>query len=163
MERVDNQAKGKVPAAGTTNRSNRQIREDDPAVKVPVRVKAGAAVADRDRAAARDVVAVEIVQLEFNPNKEQSQKQLIRGSGMRGVPILSTANPMPTVVRCRHRTASRRHLPMMTVRWLLPVAHTPVSVVSSPPVNEEYYSPPRDLMISKGRSMRCNTPAATLP
>ena len=70
MERVDNQAKGKVPAAGTTNRSNRQIREDDPAVKVPVRVKAGAAVADRDRAAARDVVAVEIVQLKFSPNKE---------------------------------------------------------------------------------------------
>jgi hypothetical protein len=73
MERVDNQAKGEAPAAGTTNRSNRQIRKKDPAVKVSARVKAGAVVADRDRAAARDVVAVEIVQLKFNPNKEGSQ------------------------------------------------------------------------------------------
>ena len=72
MERVDNQAKGEAPAAGTANRPHHQIREDDPAVKVPARVKAGAAVVDRDRdrAAAQDVVAVEIVQLKFSPNKE---------------------------------------------------------------------------------------------
>ena len=73
MERVDNQAKGRVPAAGTANRSHRQTREGDAAVKVPARVKAGAAVVDRDRAAAQDVVAVEIVQLKLSPNKKGSQ------------------------------------------------------------------------------------------
>jgi hypothetical protein len=65
MERVDNQVNGKVPAAETDNRSNRQISEDDATVKAPARVKAGAARADRDKAAARNVAAVEIVQLKI--------------------------------------------------------------------------------------------------
>ena len=73
MERVDNQAKGEAPATGTANRSQHQIREDDPAVKVPARVKSGVAATDRDGAAARDVVAVVIVQLKVNPNKDGSQ------------------------------------------------------------------------------------------
>jgi hypothetical protein len=68
MERVDNQAKGAAPAAGTANRPHHQIRADDPAVKVPARVKA----TGMDGAAARDVVAVVIVQLKFNPSKDGS-------------------------------------------------------------------------------------------
>jgi len=84
MERVDNQAKGEAPAAGTANRSYRQIREDDPAVKVPARVKAGVAAADRDGAAARDVVAVVIVQLKVNPNKEKTIMPGLNRSGPRG-------------------------------------------------------------------------------
>jgi len=68
MERVDNQAKGAAPAAGTANRPHHQIRADDPAVKVPARVKA----TGMDGAAARDVVAVVIVQLKFYPNKDGS-------------------------------------------------------------------------------------------
>jgi len=85
MERADNQVKGKVPAAGTTNRSNRRISKDDAAVKAPAKVKAGAAVADRDRAAARDVAAVEIVQLKINPNKEDTITPGLDRSGPRGV------------------------------------------------------------------------------
>ena len=57
MERVDNQAEDRVPAAKTASRPNRKIKEEDAAVEVPARVKAGVAVVDRDRAEAQDAVA----------------------------------------------------------------------------------------------------------
>jgi hypothetical protein len=60
MDRVDNQAGDKVPAARTAQRADRMASV---AVGVPVRVKAKAkvAVADREKAAARDGVAVNIL------------------------------------------------------------------------------------------------------
>ncbi len=60
MERVDNQAEDRVPAAKMANRSNRKVKEEDAAVAVAARVKAGVAVADRDKAVARDAVAVAV-------------------------------------------------------------------------------------------------------
>ena len=60
-ERVNDQAEDRVLAAKTANRSNRKIREESVAVAVPARVKAGVVVVDRDRAVARDAVAVRTV------------------------------------------------------------------------------------------------------
>lgn len=60
-ERVDNQVEDRVPAARTANRSDRKTRAVKAAVRVPAKVKVGEAVVDRDRAAARDEVAVKIV------------------------------------------------------------------------------------------------------
>jgi hypothetical protein len=59
-ERVDKQAEDRVPAAKTANQSNRKIKAEDAAVEVPARVKAGVAVVVRDRAEARDAVAVAV-------------------------------------------------------------------------------------------------------
>ena len=59
-ERVDNQAKDRGPAAKTASRSHRKIKAEDAAVVVAAKVKAGVAVVDRDRAEARDAVAVAV-------------------------------------------------------------------------------------------------------
>ena len=61
MERVDNQAEDRAPAAKTASRSNRKIKEEDAAVKVPARVKAGVAVVNRDKVAVQEAVAVKTV------------------------------------------------------------------------------------------------------
>lgn len=60
-ERVDNQAEDKAPAVRTASRPNPEVREEDAVDAVPARVKDRAAVVDKDRAGARDVVAVKIV------------------------------------------------------------------------------------------------------
>ena len=49
---ASNQAEDRVPAAKTASRPNRKIKEEDAAVVVPAKVKAGVAVVDR--AVARD-------------------------------------------------------------------------------------------------------------
>ena len=61
-ERVDNQADDRVPAAKPARRSNRKIKEEDAAVEVLARVKAGVAVVDRDKVAVREAVAVKTVE-----------------------------------------------------------------------------------------------------
>ena len=61
-ERVDNQAEDWDPAAKTASRSNRKIKEEDAAVTVAARVKAGVAAVDSDKAAAQDAVAVKTVE-----------------------------------------------------------------------------------------------------
>ena len=60
MERVDNQAEDRDLVARAANRSNRKVREVKAAVAVAARVKAGVAVADKDKAVARDAVAVAV-------------------------------------------------------------------------------------------------------
>jgi hypothetical protein len=57
-DRANNQAEDRVPAAKTASRPNRKIKEEDAAVVVPARVKAGVAVVDRDKVAVREAVAV---------------------------------------------------------------------------------------------------------
>jgi hypothetical protein len=54
--RVDNQAGDKAPAVEAISQLKAKVRAEDGAV-----VEAGAAVADKDRAAAQAVVAVKIV------------------------------------------------------------------------------------------------------
>jgi hypothetical protein len=80
-ERVNNQARDKDPAAKTARRSNRKAREEDAAVAVPVREKAGVAVAEKDRAVAREAVAVKIV--ETRPKEDDLMPGLDR-NGPRG-------------------------------------------------------------------------------
>ena len=60
LERVDNQAEDRDLVARAANRSNRKVREVKAAVAVAARVKAGVAVADKDKAVARDAVAVAV-------------------------------------------------------------------------------------------------------
>jgi hypothetical protein len=64
MERVDNQAEDRVPAAKTANRSNRKIKEEDAVVEVPAGAKAGVVVVDRDGAEAQVAVTVNAVDME---------------------------------------------------------------------------------------------------
>jgi hypothetical protein len=59
-DRANNQAEDRVPAAKTASRPNRKIKEEDAAVVVPARVKAGVAVVDRDKVAVREAVAVAV-------------------------------------------------------------------------------------------------------
>ena len=59
--RVDNQAGDKAPATEAISQLKARVRAEDGAVVVPVKVEAGVAVADKERATAQAVAAVKIV------------------------------------------------------------------------------------------------------
>jgi hypothetical protein len=60
------------------SRPNRKIKEEDAAVEVPARVKAGVAVVDRDKVAVREAVAVAVKTVEQKPKKGGKYHATIR-------------------------------------------------------------------------------------
>jgi hypothetical protein len=72
MVRANDQAEDRDPAVRTANRPNRKVRMENAVVAVPARVKAGVAVADKDRAVAQDAVAVKTVEIKFMQNCDLS-------------------------------------------------------------------------------------------